>query len=539
MVIGDPARLRQVIVNLVGNAVKFTKAGEVLTSCEILEQNTDSAILHFSVKDSGIGIPKDRLESIFESFSQVDGSTTRKYGGTGLGLAICRQLTNIMGGDIWAESQIDRGSTFHFTVRFRLDPTLKPPAHEQHLEDLGGLRALVVDDYTTNRAVLKEMISSWGIACSEAGDGTSAMEEIESAKTPYDLVVIDMQMPGMNGLELNQWIREHPGCSVTKTILLPSVAQARERFREQDLGISGYAIKPVRKSELFEAIMGALGRGGPIHAPEPSTCEERAETTERSLQILLAEDHVVNQKLVTRLLEKRGHSVILAENGQKALDIVDAQHVDLIFMDVQMPVMDGLEATMKIREREANSGTHTPIVAMTAYAMKRDRQKCLDAGMDGHVSKPIRSREIEEILQAACEDRVIQYFSAIEDREPTSPPPQFELENVLDHFDGDTELIAEAFDLLESTYPDDIAAMRRAIRSADFKGLHRTAHRFKGGLANFHMDHLTNLAAALERMGDEERLDGALETLSTLETFLGEFIDALRERLSKVGSRAE
>src|SRR5713101_7261187 len=403
---GDSGRLRQVIINLVGNAIKFTDKGEVALKVQVEAAHTRDRTLRFTVADSGIGIPKEKLEVIFHPFSQADTSTTRKYGGTGLGLTISNRLVGMMGGGISVESEPGRGSQFHFTVRVGIADTkvievgaIAPP------EILRAVRVLVVDDNRTNRRILEGMLGRWEMKSSSVQDGEEALtklSEAQEAGEPFALILMDMHMPQMDGFELIERIRQSPGSSAATIMMLTSAGHRGDAARCKELGVAAYLMKPIRQSELREAIARVLGarvQQGAIplitryalhDAREPGT----------SLRILLAEDNPVNQRLASRLLEKRGHSVVVAGNGREALEALEKEYFDLVFMDVQMPVMDGFEATAAIRKKEGDSGIHLPVVALTAHAMKGDREKCLAGGMDGYLTKPIQPQELDELLQS-------------------------------------------------------------------------------------------------------------------------------------------
>ena len=417
--IGDPGRLRQIIVNLGGNSLKFTDTGEVVIHVEMEKKEDSSVLLHFMVSDTGIGIPADKADKIFESFTQADGSTTRKYGGTGLGLCISKQLVEMMDGRIWVESLVGSGSTFHFTARFCLDRSDKRKSALIEQLDLLGMRVLIVDDNTTNRLVVREMISPWGIVTSEEKDGSKAIKEIERAfesGEPYRLLLLDMQMPNMNGFEVAEKVKGNPYGNDLKIILLTSLSGKGDGTLCRDMGISGYLLKPVKQSELLDAIMMALGSD--MSKEVPVITSQVIREARRGLKILLAEDNIVNQKLAVKLLEKRGHKVTVASNGKKAVELYGADSFDLILMDVQMPEMDGLEATKQIRKRERemlNNIAGSPyskskikkisIVAMTAHAMKGDREKCIAAGMDDYVSKPIKPKELFAVTEKLSQRR--------------------------------------------------------------------------------------------------------------------------------------
>ncbi len=398
--VGDPLRLRQIIINLGGNAIKFTDTGEVVIRVETEKKEGSSVLLHFMVLDTGIGVPPDKTETIFKSFTQADGSTTRKYGGTGLGLDISRRFVEMMGGRIWVESEVGKGSTFHFTAPFGLgrDKSKEVPRIEE--VDLSGVKVLIVDDNATNRLVVREMTSSWGLVPVEAVDGKealAAMEKAFEAGAPYRLLLLDLQMPSMDGFEVAERAKASPLGADVEIILLTSVGQTGDARRCKEFGISGYLVKPVKQLELLETITMVMGH--PSREGGPVITRHLIREARRRLSILLAEDNIVNQKLAVKLLEKRGYRVAVASNGREAVDAFEGERFDLILMDVQMPEMDGIEATRLIREKEAEHGGHIPIVAMTAHAMKGDREECLAAGMDDYMSKPFKPKELYSIIE--------------------------------------------------------------------------------------------------------------------------------------------
>jgi two-component system sensor histidine kinase/response regulator len=401
---GDSSRLRQIVINLVGNAIKFTERGEVVL--RVFRETKDAAdnMFHFSVTDTGIGIPQDKLAVIFDPFSQADTSTTRKYGGTGLGLTISSRLVRMMGGKTWVESEVGRGSQFHFTV-FLGSAEAKPGQTEKTAptEILRGLRVLVVDDNRTNRKILEGMLSRWQMSpyCVEGGE--AALEQLSIAKgegRPFGLILTDMNMPRMDGFTMIEKIRKQPELSAAMIMMLTSVGHRGDAARCQALGISAYLLKPIRQSELREAIARVIGESEP-NAANPLVTRyavQAAVELQPGLRVLLVEDNAVNQRLAMRMLEKKGHHVTVAENGKEAVAALEKQKFDVVLMDMQMPEMDGFEATAAIREKERATGLHQPIIALTAHAMKGDREKCLAGGMDGYLTKPIRSLELFEIL---------------------------------------------------------------------------------------------------------------------------------------------
>jgi PAS domain S-box-containing protein len=427
--VGDPGRLRQIIVNLVGNALKFTEKGEVVVSVsqettehtehtetrqEIGSSSSVCSVcsvvsLHFEVRDTGIGIAPDKLEAIFRPFEQADGSTTRRYGGTGLGLTISARLVELMCGRMWVESQPGQGSTFHFTARFGVSSVAALQQPRTQPQRLNGLRVLVIDDNATNRRILDEMLRGWRMRPALADGGEAGLAALTAAAArcePFAMVLLDGMMPGMDGFEVARRIKADPALAGTTIIMLSSGDQARDATRCRQLGVARYLVKPVKQSDLLDTIITLLARVEPEAkaakpAPARTTPPPRPQPAPgRALRVLLAEDNAVNQKLALRLLQKMGHEVVLANNGVEAVEAVERQPLDLVLMDVQMPEMGGLEATVVIRQREARVGGHLPIIAVTAHAMKGDRERCLEAGMDGYVTKPLRTQELIREMEA-------------------------------------------------------------------------------------------------------------------------------------------
>jgi CheY-like chemotaxis protein len=401
--VGDPGRLRQILVNLAGNALKFTEQGEIVINVvqEDLVQLDDGGqqtVLHFSVRDTGIGIAEEKQAHIFDSFSQVDASTTRKYGGTGLGLAISSQLVAMMNGRIWVESEMGRGTTFHFVVQLGISDQ-HPPPHPAALEDLTGLQVLVVDDNRTNRHILEDLLAGWKLKPSTAVDGPSAMTELRRAADagkPYQLVLLDCMMPDMDGFEVAQQIFGDSQLRDVTTIMISSAARSGDSQRCRELGIVRYMTKPIVQSELLETILQVMV------APDlgvAAQTDDLAVAPSSQLRVLMAEDGLVNQRVAVGLLSKMGHQTRVVKNGLDALEAWRHGHFDVILMDLQMPEMDGIEATIAIRAEERASGAHIPIIAMTAAAMKGDRERCLESGMDDYISKPINSKELAVAIE--------------------------------------------------------------------------------------------------------------------------------------------
>ena len=402
-VVGDPGRLRQVLVNLVGNAIKFTAKGEVAINAE-LELETDKEVsVHFSVTDTGIGIPFEQQARIFNAFEQADGSTTREYGGTGLGLTVCARLVEMMKGRIWVESEVDRGSVFHFTVYFSL--ATEPAPRSIHLETsiIKGLSALVVDDNSTNRRILEEILKSWGMKPTSVTDGKTALEVMKQAQnlgSAFPIALIDYMMPGMDGFELVERIKDDPDLVKPIMLILTSAGQRGHAARCVELGVSAYLLKPIHQQQLLETICASLQKNAVVQTRPSLLTRHSIRESSRRINILLAEDNLINQKLAVSLLQKMGHNVTVAQDGKQAVAMSEIEQFDLVLMDVQMPEMDGLEATAAIRSREESQGRpRVPILAMTAYAMTGDSDRCIEAGMDGYISKPINTQELFEAIE--------------------------------------------------------------------------------------------------------------------------------------------
>jgi two-component system sensor histidine kinase/response regulator len=529
-IVGDPGRLRQVLINLIGNALKFTHEGEVSlkVQADLIEEKFTT--LHFIVSDTGVGIAPEKLAHIFDSFSQADTSTTREYGGSGLGLTISRRLIEMMEGKIWVESEFGVGSRFHFTVRLgtakRREAVVESPLAPAILR---GVKVLIVDDNRTNRRILEGLVTRWGMQPTCATDGSQALEALAVAfetEEPYGLILTDMHMPKMDGFTLVEQIKERPQLNTATIMMLTSGGQRGDAARCGELGIAAYLLKPVRQSELREAIARVL------HAKEQAGAIpmitryslQNDETTRRSLNILVAEDNVVNQKLAMKLLEKRGHKVTLAGNGREALAAVGKKPFDLVIMDVQMPVMDGLEATAQLREREELTGQHQPVIAMTALVMKGDRERCMAAGMDGYLSKPIRPQELDEVL----ERYIARGYEAAAIAAPERPmQSHVATEELLERIDGDRGFLAELLELFRGDYPELMQSAEAAIEAEDVATLQRTGHALKGALSNLSANTAAELAGFLEIMGGDGDFRQASATLNELAQELTLVLEAL------------
>ncbi len=515
-IIGDSGRLRQIITNLVGNAVKFTERGEIVVEV-VPESQTDGEVqLHFSVRDTGIGIPRHKQEVIFDPFSQADSSTTRKYGGTGLGLTISSQLVQMMHGRIWVESEPGQGSTFHFTADFGLH-TAEHPAPAETFQDVWELRVLVVDDNATNRRFLQEVLTNWGSLPTVVASGAEALSELQrsaAAGEPFPVVIVDCMMPEMDGFSVAEEIQRRPELTGAKIIMLSSAMQSTDRSRARQLGFVAYLTKPVSQSELHDALTRSAGRATtvpqamPVPAPSP-------EEHQAGLRILLAEDSQVNQRLALRWLEKWGHQVTIANNGYEALRLLDEQQIDLVLMDVQMPELSGIEATALIREREKLTGHHLPIIAMTAHAMKGDREHCLESGMDGYVSKPIRSQHLFDAIAALAPGAAHATPSAAAESPPSHGPNVSEM---LERFDGDAELLGEVAGVFLENCPTLMNALRDAVTRHDPQALRRAAHTIKGSVDYFAAKAAFEAAWLLESRGSAGDWSDVDETCRMLES---------------------
>jgi CheY-like chemotaxis protein/HPt (histidine-containing phosphotransfer) domain-containing protein len=579
--VGDPGRLRQVLVNLIGNAIKFTERGEVVVHVEIADcrlpiadlttgseaaQVTDDPqsqianrksqiLLHFSVTDTGIGIPPEKQSLIFAAFTQADGSTTRQYGGTGLGLAISSQLVAMMGGRIGVESAVGQGSTFHFTARFGRPVESKPRCESEaaaptELVDLRDLPVLVVDDNATNRRILTEMLTHWHMKLTAVDGGPAALAALEQARDagePFPLVLLDAMMPEMDGFALAERIKRTPGLAGATILMLSSAGLRGDAARCRELGVAAYLTKPIKQSDLWDAIVTALGTPSPDQARPPLITRHSLRASRRHFRILLAEDNAVNQKLAVHLLEKWGHTVVVANDGREALEHVGAglwaspfasgvPPFDLVLMDVQMPEMDGFEATAVIREREQETGGRLPIIAMTAHAMQGDRERCLEAGMDGYISKPIQAEELfaalEELVplstagvehdHAQGEDPTVNRPSALGPRPLGTegkwcPVEVIDRAEALARMDGDEELLGEIVELFFDDCPRMLSEVHKAVAGRDSQTLERAAHTLKGSVGNFAARPAFEAALKLEMIGREGSLAHAEEAYAALE----------------------
>jgi signal transduction histidine kinase/DNA-binding response OmpR family regulator len=508
MVVGDYGRLRQVVVNLVGNAIKFTERGEVVMDVWCESASPHEIALHFTVADTGIGIPPEKQAVIFEMFEQVDSSMARRHGGTGLGLTIAARLVELMHGRIWVESEVGRGSTFHFTARLGLPEDQVLPTPPEEPVRLHGLRVLAVDDNSTNRRILEEILRGWKMTPSVASCAAEAMRMLSEAAAggvPYRLVLTDAHMPEVDGFALAEKIRRAPNLGSTVVMMLTSGDRVEDVARCEQLGIAAYLLKPIKQSELLEAIEMGLGVSAPrVNRRHPAEEGRRI----RPLRVLLAEDSLVNQKLAVALLEEQGHQVTLAQNGRDAVAAAESQRFDLVLMDVQMPEMDGLEATARIRAVEKSRGVHVPILAMTAHALQGDRERCLAAGMDGYVAKPIRRRELFDAIASLVAGAAVR-----------QPPPgePVDWNQALQTVQGDPQLLRSLAQAALDEIPCLSLSIRQSAGNNDAAGVRLNAHTLKGSLQYFGAAHAIDSLAQLESMAQKGQLDRIGEPLAALE----------------------
>ena len=574
--IGDTVRLRQVVVNLVGNAVKFTSAGEIVVRVSVEEVKGDTAVLQFSVRDTGIGIAEAKKKLIFEPFSQADGSTTRKFGGSGLGLAICARIVEMMGGRVWIESELGKGSTFHFTGRFGVSPAAGP-ARLTSPHALDDARILVVDDNDSARAILEGQLVRWKACVTAAATPADALAALAAAldeprasgkirprmgaNFPFDVILVDAELRGADGFALVEQIRATTSVQTPVVMMLTSVSSRPDPERCRRLGIADYLTKPIRKVPLGNTLSAVIEGTPSGRTRLPSFTQDVAHHDGPPLNVLLAEDNLVNQTLAVRLLEKAGHTVFVVGTGSAALAAIASASFDLVLMDVQMPEMDGLEAIAAIRAAEKDTESHLPILAMTAFTMTGDRERFLAAGFDGYVRKPIDVRELFRSIRAAVpeamktgsriaqvtlfpppmkEDAVIdtpplsnRAGSRAGSRDPSRErgaivrDPIFDLGAARLRVDGDEALLKELIEVFVEEYPGWLADLKAAVAAGDAVWVRRAAHTIKGAVDNCGAGSAYDAAFRLERMAGDGRLAGAEEAAGNLDQEIQRLLPAM------------
>jgi two-component system, sensor histidine kinase and response regulator len=550
LVVGDPIRIRQVVVNLFSNAVKFTSSGQIMIRARPLEVSPEAAGLRIEVSDTGIGIPMDKLNQLFRAFTQVDSSTTRKFGGTGLGLSISRNLVKMMGGIIGVASQEGRGSSFWFSVPVDVVNWKRIDRRESVLS---GRRVLVVDDNESSRRALVSYVTASGAQCGEAADGPRALEMLRAEDTDgYDVALVDLEMPGMDGWQLASEINADKRINSTRLVLMSPRGSTTGEPKMKLLGwFDAYINKPIRYEELLESLETILSSDFELAAAEDKNAaisrSETASTTgvPTTARILVAEDHIVNQQLFRTILEKQGHTVFLADNGRKALEALESQPVDLLFMDVQMPEMNGYDATREIRRL----GYSIPIVAVTANALKGEREKCLDAGMNDFLTKPFKSADILPVLQrwlkpAASGEvpEALEEVAEVEEvveaagdlaaaPEAASEEPILDFDQALEAFMGQREIVEKVLADFDTKVAEQIQLIRNNVPGGDLERARTEAHGIKGGSWNLAAYRLGNAAAELEDILSRRAVDEAPESIDRVEAAYKE----LRGYLSQIG----
>ncbi|HVZ93104.1 MAG TPA: response regulator [Phycisphaerales bacterium] len=522
---GDPDRIRQVLINLVNNAIKFTSHGSVMLHVVLDERSGDDALVRFSVTDTGVGIPSDRLDRLFKAFSQADVSTTRTFGGTGLGLAISKQLATLMQGSVGVESEPGRGSTFWFTARLGARPQQRQTTPTP--TDAPRLRVLAVDDNQASREVLQEQITSWGLDAKAVASADEALDVLRTARADaagFDVAIVDHDLPGMDGFELGMAIKAAPDLKDTVLMILATLDQQIDPAHLRRMGFAGVLNKPVRQSQLFDSIMNALASGPrPDSAPAPSDENAARDKPANGRRILLAEDNEVNQIVASEMLRRAGYETVIVPDGRSAVEMVQRGGFDLVLMDCQMPIMDGFEAAQTIRAWEATAVTpgsdpqRIPIIALTANAMKGDSDRCLASGMDGYCSKPINAKKLLETMDAHLQ-------LAPRPARDSSPPPETE---IIEPFDtailsqacgGAHELKKRILERFHQQLTSDLDLLDSALSSQDAPTLRKTAHRLKGAAGTLGAFRLARHAQQLEQLEIEGQLEQARQIIDTVRT---------------------
>ena len=539
--IGDLGRFRQVIVNLVGNALKFTEEGEVIIDVMLESRDAETVTLHVKVQDTGIGIPEEKQRAVFESFTQAESDTTRSYGGTGLGLTISRQLVELMNGRIWVESELGKGSCFQFTAEFgRGSDEEEASARRAAPEQLRDLRVMVVDDHDTNRIILQEMLRSWQMLPVLAASGREGLERLAQAQAsdePIQLILLDGMMPRMDGPEVARRIRETHGDEAPKVLLLSSAGRLMSVSELEELGIARVLTKPVKPHDLLDIITRVFS-DIPGQLPDPVPVRKASRREVAPMHILLAEDGRVNQMVAIDLLEGRGHSVEVVTTGREAIEAVESGNFDAVLMDGQMPEMDGYQATRKIREREENnasSGDRLPIIAMTANAMAGDREKCIESGMDAYLAKPVRSEELFRLVESfgapnsGNETEIIESDGAARS-EPVDEgdDPNFDAE-AFERRHGAGDLARQLIGIFHEESSGHLERLRSAVSASDTEQVKAEVHAFKGMLSNYDGPRASGVLMDIEALAEVEDLPGIVDRFPELGTAISGLGDALEQ----------
>ncbi len=534
LVRGDPGRFRQVLVNLINNALKFTEQGEVVVSASLEKEKKAEVKIKFTVTDTGIGIPKNRTDRLFKPFSQVDPSTSRKYGGTGLGLVISKRLTKIMGGEIGVESVEGKGSKFWFTAVFKKQFIEKVHGSVSRL-DIKGKRVLFVDDNETNRFILREQMKCWGVHFDEASDGKQGLEKLRKAcseNKPFDIAILDMLMPRMDGEMLGRRIKDDPEIAGTALVMLTSIGKRGDVSRLKEIGFEAYLTKPVKQSELYDCLAEVLTkREGRRYMKHKSIVTKHSlfDSKKRNSRILIAEDNSVNRKMTHKIIEKFGYLADTVVNGEEAVLAFKKGHYNLVLMDVQMPGIDGLEATRAIRRKEKETGGHIPIIAMTAHAMKGDRERCLKAGMDDYISKPVRPQSLAQTISKYLPDQ--DY--GIKRKHTKTIRPETEIidrQALKELLDGDEDLFKEIIEDFINDLPLQLKLLKEALAENNVGMVRQKAHTIKGSSSSIRAWAVHNLALTLENAAERENLTQVRAIVEKLENEVVYLLDILSDR---------
>ncbi|OQX96426.1 hypothetical protein B6I21_01075 [candidate division KSB1 bacterium 4572_119] len=536
MLKGDSGRLRQILTNLIGNAIKFTAKGEIALHVSLDKEYENYAIIHFSVTDTGIGIPRNKIERLFKSFSQVDTSTTRKYGGTGLGLTISKQLVELMQGQIGVRSVPGKGSTFWFTIKMKKQSVDKVAIVDENdiVQLLQNCRILVVDHNATNRHVLKSILSSWECKSDVVPDAGRAIEKMSSAaknNEPFNIAILDKHLPDMDGEALGEKILKDEYLAETKIILMTSIANRNEKKRLEENGFKSYLTKPIKQSQLYNCLMTLIGQKqmGVSASQGDKTPGRISDSKLGTVKILLVEDNVINQKVALKMLEKMGCTTDAALNGKEAIKLLEKNDYSLVLMDVQMPEMDGFEATKIIRSHKSNVKNHKiPIIAMTAHAMKGDRERCMNIGMDDYVPKPIKPVELATALNRWIGGKNFKN-KLTKEKKNRVRAELFNIDEFLERIGGDKKFCQELIDLFLVELPRMLKSLRDGLEKEDAELVHRMAHTIKGAAGNICAPKLENATRQLEINSKKGDLNEGFELLEKIQKEFQDLKEVLKE----------